>query len=239
MAIGYTDYIDISSTAPAATASTYNSRASTAQASSLAFSDLFQNILNNTSLTCQGCGASNSVGSFQVTLNELGFAPGTGYASAGAPVGIAPSMPSLYGSSFQTGFYSDDPSRMNIEWPRGQDVSDWDETVHISNVRVANGKISWTETGDRNSWPIGGEGNCNANAWIIQEQADGSYKASTWEYVRKGQTTKLTENIEEGGVISNPPRSGDRVGIMIAGITRNPRMRNIQARSNIAWITWP
>ena len=157
MAINYSDYMDVSSAMPAATASTYNSRASTTQSSSLTFSDLFQNILNNTTLTCPRCGESSPIGSFQVALNGLGFAPGTGYATAGAPTGATPSMQGLYSSNFQTGVYSSDPSLMNIEWPRGQDVSDWDETVHISNVRVANGKISWTETGDRNSWPIGGK----------------------------------------------------------------------------------
>lgn len=243
MSVTYADYIGATSSTAGTSSGSAVTRAqssATGESSSTTFAELFQNILGNVSLTCPKCGETSALGDFQVTLNELGFAPGTGYATAGAPDTGSTGLSSLYGTgTAATGSSTSDLSRLDIEWPRGQDVSGWDETVRISNVRVANGKISWDETGDRDSWPIGGYGNCNANAWIIQEESDGSYKASTWEYVRKGQTTKLTENLEGTDVISRPPQSGDRVGIMLAGITRNSSMRNIEARSNIVWITWP
>lgn len=121
-----------------------------------------------------------------------------------------------------------------IDWPAGQDVSLWPETVGIQVKHVGNGKISWDEVGDRSLWPD--RDGTNANAWLIRETAPGQYKAETWEYVRPGQTTKNTINIEE---LEDAPRSGDRVGIMLAGITRNRNLQNIQARSNIDWITWP
>lgn len=244
MSVFYADYIGATSRTDGETVVTSPMRSHSAPAdgtASLTFAEIFQNIMTNITLTCPKCKESSPLADFQVTLNELGFAPGTGYATAGAPSTASTTSLSNYDSPgyFAAGSSTSDLSRLNIEWPRGQDVSGWAETVHISNVRVANGKISWDETGDRDSWPIGGYGNCNANAWIIQKEADGSYKASTWEYVRKGQTTKLTENLEDTDVISRPPRTGERVGIMLAGITRNPSMRNIQARSNIVWITWP
>lgn len=128
-------------------------------------------------------------------------------------------------------------SKMSIKWPKGQDISAWDETVKISNLKVANGKISWDETGARDSWGV--KDGLNGNAWIIQKGSDGSYSAQTWEYLRKGQTTKSTENIESKDVMDNPPKSGDRVGIMVAGITRDSKLKNVEERSNVQWITWP
>ncbi len=243
MSITYADYIGATNGALETASASSNTRTrhiETEGAESPTFAELFQSSLTHTTLTCPKCGQTSALSDFQVTLNALGFAPGTGYATAGAPNTACSGIGSLYASSaYATSAYGSDLSRMNIEWPRGQNVSNWEQTIAISNVSVANGKISWTETGNRNSWPVVGDANCNANAWIIQKQTDGSYKASTWEYVRKGQTTKLTENLEGTDVISDPPKSGDRVGIMLAGITRNPRLRNIEARSNVVWITWP
>ena len=238
MSVTYADYIATPTNNLLSSSTLLQSTQQTKEPGAPAFANVLQNTLMSASYPAYS--VQNSAPSFQVTLNALGFAPGTGYATAGATSGLRMDSASFYSSpSSITGGYGSDLSNLNIEWPRGQDVSGWEETVHISNVRISGGKISWDESGDRNSWPIGGEGNCNANAWIIQQQPNGAYKASTWEYVRKGQTTKLTENLEGTDVISNPPKSGDRVGIMIAGITRNPRMRNVEARSNVVWVTWP
>jgi hypothetical protein len=120
----------------------------------------------------------------------------------------------------------------NIEWPEGEDVSTWPETVKLDVSNVGNGLISWKETGDRLQWPDAD--GTNANAWIIHEVSPGKYKAETWEYVAAEQTTKQLENIE----YLLHPKSGDRIGIMLAGITRTGDP-NIEARSNVDWITWP
>lgn len=124
---------------------------------------------------------------------------------------------------------------LDIEWPRGEDVSAWPETIHLDVTSMSNGKIRWEEIGNRESWPGEGEKNCNANAWIIREVAPGQYEARTWEWVGSNQTVKNLENIYADWC----PRPGEKVGIMLAGMTRNGHEQNVQQRSNIDWVTWP
>ena len=121
----------------------------------------------------------------------------------------------------------------NIQWPGGQDLSRWKQSVQIKVNGIENGRISWEETGDRANWPA--PNGANANVWIIREASPGRYTAETWEYLGPTMTSKEIQPIIDG----IKPRSGERVGIMVAGITRNPAERNIEARSNIDWITWP
>ena len=124
---------------------------------------------------------------------------------------------------------------LDIEWPRGEDVSGWEETIHFDVTSMSDGKIKWDETGDRSTWPGEGEKNCNANAWIIREVAPGQYEARTWEWVGSNQTVKNLENIYADWC----PRPGEKVGFMLAGMTRNGHEQDIQQRSNVDWVTWP
>jgi hypothetical protein len=168
-------------------------------------------------------GTGSAPGNFS-NLDQNSFSAGS---LLGKP-GLYPTYGSLaYGSVSANGLPA------NIEWPEGQDVSQWPVTVQLKMKGISGNKISWDETGDRANWP--NEGGANANAWIIRETSSGQYKAETWDYLRPNQTTKLTENI----VNEYHPRSGERVGIMLAGITRDSDHRNIEARSNVDWITWP
>ena len=187
--------------------------------------------------------------SYQMPIGDYASTSGASPSSAGANQSFASVLSSAINPSTftcpscgavnplypTTGATKGSLGMLNIEWPRGEDVSAWDETIHFDVTSMANGKISWEEIGNRSSWPTEGEKNINANIWLIREVAPGQYEARTWEWVRNGQTVKGLGNIYDEWC----PRPGERVGFMIAGMTRNGHEQDIQQRSNVDWVTWP
>lgn len=100
-----------------------------------------------------------------------------------------------------------------------------------------------------NIWPRSsgqnGDGDlscCNANAWAFI-QVDGVWHGATWEFLRVGSTTRDLSALRGPGHLRFPPlsryvaRTGDIVGFMVAGITRNQlSFNNIRERSNIVFV---
>lgn len=83
---------------------------------------------------------------------------------------------------------------------------------------------------------------CNANAWAFI-QVDGVWHGATWEFLRVGSTTRDLSALRGPGHLRFAPlgnyvaRTGDVVGFMVAGITRNRlSFNNIRERSNIVFV---
>ncbi len=203
-------------------------------ATAQSFLQQFMAILNSIEFKCPQCGESTPLASgtgspagissplYASGMQLLGTWNGT---SVGKNAGILPGL----GSDLQG---------MDVEWTGGKDPSLWAETVHMSNARVEDGMVKWDETGNRAMWgdkDMGENTIVNANIWMIRESSPGKYEAGTFDYLRPNQMSKVTENIVEEG----EPEPGERVGFLITGISRNPALANVQARSNIAWTRWP
>lgn len=94
-----------------------------------------------------------------------------------------------------------------------------------------------------NVWPVGG-GNiscCNANGWIFIKVGE-RWHANTFEYYRKGQTTKSTEaltgpaHIRGANFRNFRPRNGEIYGFMMSGMVRAGLARNnVRERTEISF----
>ena len=139
----------------------------------------------------------------------------------------------------------------NVAW-LDQDVSGWAQTANLS-VGVTGGGSGIDLNYDKTSvWPSGfpldSVTALNANAWIFVYR-NGNWVASTWEWMKPGQTSKGTSNLYAPGnalrgELSNSaarpftPRSGDTYGFMVSCLARLST-RNCTERSNVVMVTWP
>jgi len=115
-------------------------------------------------------------------------------------------------------------------------------SVNITGAHPFGGQNIIMDSSRKNSWPVGrGDLNCcNANAWGIIN-VNGTWYAGTWEFLRRGQTTKSTLAFVGAKHFRHPPlnrftpKVGEIYGFFVAGITRNNLGRlNIRERSEIA-----
>lgn len=125
-----------------------------------------------------------------------------------------------------------DPAFAGIKW-KNTNVSTWKQTTTLK-TSVGGGKITLDYDKAR-VWP--GIDNVNANAWVIFMWKEQRY-ASTFDYLRPGQTVKSADfHIPmDGGEYR--PSSGEVVGFMVSGLARDSR-RNVYERSQIDYIVWP
>lgn len=147
-----------------------------------------------------------------------------------------------------------------VTTPTGTNTTDASYPVEID------GPIHWLHT-NVSSWPVtssmhasvGGTINfpyskanvwpavdgVNANPWVIVKM-DGQWYAATFEWLRKGQTSKprgvldgsMGDHIKVSPLNRWRPHSGERFGIMVSGLART-QMRNVRERTNISMVTWP
>ncbi len=82
------------------------------------------------------------------------------------------------------------------------------------------------------------------NAWVFA-QIDGAWYATTWEWLRPGQTSKTTNPLQGGkGYIQHEPvrswrpQSGELIGLMVSTPARTAE-RTINERSNVSLVVWP
>ena len=165
-----------------------------------------------------------------------------------------PPLPPLPGSGAGSGNDPGAPSSVNLSnvtW-LDSDVSGWAQTANLS-VRVTGGGSGIDLNYDKTSvWPAGfpldSVTALNANAWIFVYR-NGNWVASTWEWMKPGQTSKGTSNLYAPGnalrgELSNSaarpfaPRSGDTYGFMVSCLARSST-RNCTERSNVVMVTWP
>ncbi len=126
----------------------------------------------------------------------------------------------------------------NVVWLHGN-VGGWEQTASLSSVRVSGGSITLNYN-KANVWPA--VNGMNANPWIFV-QRDGRWYGATWEWLRKGQTTKSVaavrgDHIKRAPLNNFVPASGETYGFMVSGLIRD-KTRNVSERSNVVMMRWP
>ncbi len=123
-----------------------------------------------------------------------------------------------------------------------QNVSGWEATASMS-ASVGGGAVNMPYDKAR-VWPgtSGGGAQVNANAWVFVNQG-GTWYASTWEYLRVGQTSKSSASVTGSHINNAPlnswhPVSGETYGFMVSGLVRGGAS-NVKERSNVSMVTWP
>lgn len=122
-------------------------------------------------------------------------------------------------------------------------VSGWSETATLRSVSIRGGAITLNYN-KANSWPgVSHAGaSVNANPWIFVNRG-GRWYGATWEWLRKGQTTKAVGAVHGSHIKKSPlsnfvPKSGETYGFMVSGLARD-KTRNVQERSNVVMLRWP
>ena len=156
-----------------------------------------------------------------------------------------PTEPTDPGTTIPTGTNTVDatyPAEIDgpIHWLH-TNVSSWPVTssLHAS----VGGTISFPYS-KANVWPA--VDGVNANPWVIVKWTDGKWYAATFEWLRKGQTSKpkgvldgsMGDHIKVSPLNKWRPHSGERFGIMVSGLART-QTRNVKERTNISMVTWP
>ena len=120
------------------------------------------------------------------------------------------------------------------------DVSAWPVTASLE-ASIAGGQIQM-KYDKAKVWPdVDG---VNANPWAIVN-IDGQWYAGTFEWLRKGQTSKPVgvldgskgDHFKRDPLNKWNPKSGERFGVMVSGLARSTS-RNVSERSNVSWVVW-
>lgn len=119
-----------------------------------------------------------------------------------------------------------DLKKFKIDAP-AKNIASWRVTHQLRGVRFSGNSITF-DTAAVDSWRSGdplktGRGDLVGNAWIVDVQTG---KASTWEWMRKGQKTKSLHNINK---ILKPGRT---YGFFLSTFARN-HMRSTNERTNV------
>jgi hypothetical protein len=123
-----------------------------------------------------------------------------------------------------------------IVWDH-QDVSGWPITSDLHKVYISgDGQINMPHT-QTCSWPLA-DSATNANSWVIRKTSDNKWHASTWDFMRRCQTTKSSHDV--GADDGWRPRDGEEIYIFISGIARPgyEHLSNVQERTNIVRYIW-
>lgn len=141
------------------------------------------------------------------------------------------------------------PSTINesqIVWGDA-DISGWPVTASLS-VSVSGNSINLNY--DRaNTWPnvyyqMFAPDPVVGNAWVVAWR-NGAWHASTFEWLRPGQTSKGLDNlIGADGTLVSPlgnfsPRVGELYGFVVSTPARGGNRGPINERSNVALLVWP
>jgi hypothetical protein len=130
-----------------------------------------------------------------------------------------------------------------IKFRNSADCSKWKVTANISDVSVRGGNIYWKEDGIRDStWNRKGAGKIVNGESILIIPSRG--EAGMFDFLRVGQRSKILSNLkvsDEGpgffpGWI---PVKGEKVGFLIATMSRDKSAAKMQERSNVVWFQWP
>ena len=134
------------------------------------------------------------------------------------------------------------------EFPEGMvwlhpSVENWEVTAKLKSVSF-NGRYIVLDYDKANTWPAHdfGDMQLNANPWVIVNR-DGKYYAATWEWMRKGQTSKFAsavngDHIKRRELNDWAPEPGEELQFFLSGLIRGPQ-RNVSERSNVVKIKWP
>lgn len=139
------------------------------------------------------------------------------------------------------------PSELSsVTWLHSN-VLDWAVTTTVK-PSISNGQIN-LPFDKTNAWPaINYDGGMvNANPWAIVN-IGGKWYAGTWEWMRKGQTSKPKGCLDHTGGKGDhfkksplnkwTPKSGEEFYLMVSGLARS-NIRNVEERSNPVKVRWP
>lgn len=141
---------------------------------------------------------------------------------------------------------SDWPAEMaDVTWLHAN-VRDWPATAKMT-ASISSGQIHFPYD-KANAWPVatsGVEAGTNANVWAIVN-VGGQWYAATWEWLRKGQTSKEVgclngakgDHFKVAPLNKWRPKSGEQFYLMVSGHARASG-RNVQERSNPVKVKWP
>ena len=126
------------------------------------------------------------------------------------------------------------------------DASSFAETSFLEPVTVSGGLIR-LEHSKRNSWPLtrrfSASQNVNASVWGFV-QLNGIWHAGTWEFMRRGVTTRSVSAFGGAGHFRPPigtfrPTNGVVYGFMMSGAHRDGfQPINVRERTNVQLHRW-
>lgn len=132
-----------------------------------------------------------------------------------------------------------------VKWLHA-DVRDWAQTAKMT-ASVSNGNVNFPYD-KANAWPVATSGtgkDTNANVWAIV-LIGGQWVAGTWEWLRKGQTSKPVgcldgskgDHFKVSPLSKWNPKPGERFYVMASGHARTAA-RTVKERSNPVKVSWP
>jgi len=162
------------------------------------------------------------------------------------PATIDTMSPGLTAATAQPAAPADWPAELStVTWLHAN-VRDWPQTAQMT-ASISGGQIRFPY--DKASvWPVATSGTgkgTNANVWAIVQIA-GKWYAATWEWLRKGQTSKPVgcldgskgDHFKVSPLDKWHPKSGERFYLMVSGHARSTG-RNVKERSDPVEIVWP
>jgi hypothetical protein len=201
--------------------------------------------VRSTSYTYSTVGGFNLTAVFKSTVgtevretirhNVAGIAPnpppGNNPGSGGGGVVEQPGLPFSVGA---------------VEWLHA-DVSGWRVSSQITDITITSDEICIYHT-KSGRWPSYTQDGVVAegNPWVLAN-VGGKWYASTYEYLKVGQTCKHIERRGEWGIGAHTkrepleswvPRKGELVGFMVSTPARDST-RTSNERSNIVMVRWP
>lgn len=125
-------------------------------------------------------------------------------------------------------------------------VRDWPATAKMT-ASISGGQIRFPYD-KADVWPVASSGvekGTNANVWTIAK-IGGQWFAGTWEWLRKGQTSKPVgcldgskgDHFKVAPLNNWKPKSGERFYVMVSGHARSTG-RNVKERSDPVEVVWP
>ena len=133
---------------------------------------------------------------------------------------------------------------VGIKFRNSADCSKWKITATVSNVSVRGGNIYWKEDGIRDAtWNRKSSKGKTINGeclLVIPSRKE----AGMFDYTRVGQREKILSNLKpshegEGFFPGWIPVKGEKVGFLVASISRDKGAAKMQERSNVVWFEWP
>ena len=129
-----------------------------------------------------------------------------------------------------------------VKFRNSADCRDWPVTVTVSNVEVRGGNIYWKDSGRDGRWnEKRGKKTVNGECLLVIPSRG---EAGMFDYVAVGQKTKILSNLKpshegQGFFPGWQPVKGERVGFLLATISRDRGAAKMKERSNVVWFTWP
>jgi len=139
---------------------------------------------------------------------------------------------------------ADDIDLSSVRW-HGPDIRQWPITSELAKVSIGR-NVSFPHS-KAGQWPKkappSGDGYVEANVWLIAN-VDGQWHASSFEWLRPGQTSKPAAVVNGAHAKASPlsgswaPQSGDTLYFAVAGLSRGG-YTSVQERTAFRKAVWP